>query len=171
MAMFDECAHNAACGAYPVELLCCSILQQLLCRGRCRLSGWHSCEQAPLHTTTCSRAPDVSHNESANRPSKFSLDWRPSGAARHEPDRAPCCCVHRGASAAAVGQVATSLWRRSSSVLLKQMPNFRPVLDRLSTMPSSPRSLRRRCVRMRIRRRQTRSRLASLHSILGAHGT
>jgi hypothetical protein len=71
--------------------------------------------------------------------------------------------------------VGGSLWRRSSSALHKQMPNFRPVLDRLSTMPSSPRSLpsRRRCVRtrMRIRRRRTRSRLASLHAILGAHGT
>ena len=42
---------------------------------------------------------------------------------------------------------------------------------RISTMPSSPRSLRRRCVRMRIRRRRTRSQLASLHSILGTHGT
>jgi hypothetical protein len=120
-----------------------------------------------LHTAPCSRAPDVSHGGCTHRPSKFS-----SGASRHPQDRAPSqCCVHRGVSAAAVRQVATSLRCRSHSVLLQQMPNFGPVLDRISTMPSSPRSLRRRCVRMRIRRRRTRSRLAHLHSIFGTHGT
>ena len=120
-----------------------------------------------LHTATCSRAPDVSHGGCARCLSKFS-----SGASRYPQDRAPAqCCVHRGASAAAVRQVATSLWCRSHSPLLQQMPNFEPVLDRISMMPSSPRSLRRRCVRMRIRRRRTRSRLAHLHSILGTHGT
>jgi hypothetical protein len=41
-----------------------------------------------------------------------------------------------------------------------------------STMPSPPRSLRRRCVRMRIRprRRRTGSRLEALNSILGIRG-
>ena len=141
-------------------------VQQLLCRGQCRL-GHSLCEPALLHTATCSRAPDVSHGGCAHRLSKFS-----SGASRNPPDRAPSqCCVHRGVSAAAVRQVATSLRCRSHSPLLQQMLNFGPVLDRISTMPSSPRSLRRRCVRMRIRRRRTRSRLAHPHSVLGTHGT
>jgi hypothetical protein len=55
-----------------------------------------------------------------------------------------------GKASSSFTSVGGSLWRRSSSALHKQMPNFRPVLDRrLSTMPSSPRSLqvpsRRRC--------------------------
>ena len=52
-----------------------------------------------------------------------------------------------------------------------KMVNFEPFLYRLNTMPSLARSLRWRCLQMRIRQRRTRSRLANLHSILGTRGT
>jgi hypothetical protein len=160
-------ATRPRCGLRSLPSLpSCTNVQQLLCRVECRL-GQSLCEPALLHTATCAHAPDVSHGGCARCLSKFS-----SGASRYPQDRAPSqCCVRRGVSAAAVTQVATSVWCRFHSPLLKQMPNFEPVLDRISKEPSSPRSLRKRCVRMRIRRRRTRSQLASLHSVLETHGT
>ena len=84
-------------------------------------SGTAASEHYLTHATY-SRAPGVSHKDCAHRPSNLSLDLRPSGASRHQSDRVPCCCVHRGASAAAVTAVATASRPRSRSPLLKQMP-------------------------------------------------
>ena len=84
-------------------------------------SGTAASEHYLTHATY-SRAPGVSHSDCAHRPSNLSLDLRPSGASRHQSDRVPCCCVHRGASAAAVTAVATASRPRSRSPLLKQMP-------------------------------------------------
>jgi hypothetical protein len=164
MATFDEHAHDTDSGAYPRSQVAqmysgscaesdaasgtpvsrpCFTRRRVLARPTCRTAAAPIVRRNSLRARRGARKIALRHNAVCIEAGLL----RPSGRWLHPygADGIPCCF---------------SKCRTSS----------RP-LDRISTMPSSPRSLRKRCVRMRIRRRRTRSRLAHLHTVLGTHGT
>ncbi len=162
MATFDEHAHDTDSGAYPRSQVAqmyssscaesnaasgtpvsrpCFTRRRVLARPTCRTAAAPIVRRNSRRARRGIRKIALRHNAVCTEAHLL----RPSGRWLHPygAKRVPCCF---------------SKCRTSSRSV---------TADRISTMPSSPRSLRRRCVRMRIRRRRIRSRLAHLHSVLG----